>query len=67
MTGTSHVLPINDLSYGTTGVPWANFSFYLKNWEEGGYSTLDKPNPRGEVVVKSVCVANGMFSFILIF
>lgn len=61
MTGTSHVLPLNDLSYGTTGVPWHNFSFYLKDWKEGGYSTNDKPHPRGEVVVGGDCVANGYY------
>lgn len=61
MTGTSHVLPLSDMSYGTVGVPWNSFKFYLKDWVDGGYSSSDKPNPRGEIVVGSVCVTNGYY------
>lgn len=61
MTGTSHVLLMDDMSYGTTGVPWNSFKCYLKDWEEGQYLTTDKPNPRGEVVVGSVCITNGYY------
>lgn len=46
------------------GVPWHNFKFYLKNWEDGGYSPNDKPHPRGEVVVASVCVGNGYYKMV---
>src|SRR5699024_3054808 len=40
---------------------WNSFKFYLKDWTDGGYSTSVQPNPRGEVVVGSVCVANGYY------
>lgn len=49
--GGSHMLHVNDLAYGTCGVPYSSAKFYLKDWTEGGYSTEDTPNPRGEIVL----------------
>jgi len=46
---------------GHTGAP--NFGVLLKliDWEDGGYRSTDKPNPRGEIVVGGKCVTKGYF------
>lgn len=49
--GGSHMQHVNDLSYGTCGVPYSSTKFKLKDWTEANYSTEDKPNPRGEIVL----------------
>ena len=61
MAGGSHVLEMQDLNYGTVGVPYHSFKFYLEDWEEGGYSASDKPNPRGEIVVGGDSIASGYY------
>lgn len=45
------MLHVDDLAYGTCGVPYSSTKYCLKNWTEGGYSIDDKPNPRGEIVL----------------
>ena len=47
MTGACHITNNNSLTYGHCGVPLHSNRFYLEDWEEGGYSANDKPNPRG--------------------
>lgn len=39
-----------------------NLILQLVSWEEGGYTTLDKPMPRGEVVVGGFSVTAGYFN-----
>lgn len=34
----------------------------LVSWEEGGYTTSDKPMPRGEVVIGGASVSAGYFN-----
>lgn len=50
---------LNDLSYGGCGVPLHSVKYYLKDWQEGGYTTRDEPNPRGEIVISGPIVAKG--------
>ena len=47
--------------YGSVGAPLYYNQVKLIDWEEGGYSAHDKPNPRGEIVVHSESVATGYF------
>ena len=57
----THAMMNDDLNYGECGVPLHSVKYYLKNWEEGGYFTTDKPNPRGEIVVGGDVLANGYY------
>lgn len=54
-------MSINDLSIGEVGTPFDGTMIKLANWPEGGYTTQDKPNPRGEVVVGGDTVTDGYF------
>lgn len=47
--------------YGHTGPPNYGVLVKLIDWDEGGYRTSDKPNPRGEVVVAGDCITKGYF------
>ncbi len=42
-------------------MPFHTVKYYLKDWPEGGYSTADKPNPRGEVCVGGDVIAQGYY------
>lgn len=34
----------------------------LDDWEEGGYTLKDKPNPRGEILIGSSAMSDGYFA-----
>lgn len=44
-------MDFHDLTYGRVGAPLNGVRLRLADWHEGGYSILDKPNPRGELLV----------------
>jgi len=50
-----------DRDLGQVGGPSRGASIKLVDWEEGNYLVTDKPNPRGEIVVKSEQVASGYY------
>lgn len=52
---------LNDLSVGRTGFPYHTVKYYLHDWPDGGYTTADRPNPRGEVVLGGSTVALGYY------
>lgn len=52
---------LNDISLGRSGVPYYSIKYYLKDWPEGGYSSEDKPNPRGEIVIGGDTIAQGYY------
>ncbi|PSS16071.1 Long chain acyl-CoA synthetase [Actinidia chinensis var. chinensis] len=52
----------DDPSVGRVGPPLPCCNIKLVSWEEGGYTTSDKPNPRGEVVVGGFSVTAGYFN-----
>ncbi|KAK4429221.1 Long chain acyl-CoA synthetase 8 [Sesamum alatum] len=52
----------DDTSVGRVGPPLPCCYIKLVSWEEGGYTTSDKPMPRGEVVVGGASVTAGYFS-----
>ena len=59
--GACHSKKSWDLDYGNVGVPTKFTQFRLENWDEGGYRTTDKPNPRGEIVVGGKTIAEGYY------
>ncbi|KAH7844274.1 hypothetical protein Vadar_026290 [Vaccinium darrowii] len=52
----------DDTSVGRVGPPLCCCYIKLVSWEEGGYTTSDKPMPRGEVVVGGFSVTAGYFN-----
>uniref|UniRef100_A0A131Z2Q2 long-chain-fatty-acid--CoA ligase n=1 Tax=Rhipicephalus appendiculatus TaxID=34631 RepID=A0A131Z2Q2_RHIAP len=60
-TSAATVMEPEDKSTGRVGVPLTGVYVRLVDWTEGRYSTSDKPNPRGEIVVGGDCVAQGYF------
>ncbi|XP_077521894.1 long-chain-fatty-acid--CoA ligase 4-like [Amblyomma americanum] len=50
-----------DTSANRVGAPLAGCYVRLVDWPEGNYSTSDKPNPRGEIVVAGDCIVKGYF------
>ncbi|ELT94240.1 hypothetical protein CAPTEDRAFT_212677 [Capitella teleta] len=51
----------SDRNTGRVGAPLRCNEILLVNWEEGGYTTSDKPNPRGEVWIGGGNVAQGYY------
>eukprot|EP00054_Salpingoeca_dolichothecata_P011451 m.63565 g.63565 ORF g.63565 m.63565 type:complete len:712 (-) comp19472_c0_seq1:101-2236(-) len=58
--GGTVTLP-EDPSTGRVGPPVGCAEIKLVNWEEGGYTTDDKPHPRGEVAIGGKHVTLGYF------
>ncbi|KAK2986447.1 hypothetical protein RJ640_011885 [Escallonia rubra] len=52
----------DDTSVGRVGPPIPCCFIKLVSWEEGGYTTSDKPLPRGEVVIGGASVTAGYFN-----
>ncbi|OMP06219.1 AMP-dependent synthetase/ligase [Corchorus capsularis] len=52
----------DDTNVGRVGPPLPCCYIKLVSWEEGGYTTSDKPMPRGEVVVGGFSVTSGYFN-----
>ncbi|GFZ05368.1 AMP-dependent synthetase and ligase family protein [Actinidia rufa] len=52
----------DDPSVGRVGPPLPCCYIKLVSWEDGGYTTSDKPMPRGEVVVGGFSVTAGYFN-----
>ncbi|KAL4324299.1 hypothetical protein GQ457_11G004180 [Hibiscus cannabinus] len=52
----------DETTVGRVGPPVPCCYIKLVNWEEGGYTTSDKPMPRGEIVVGGFTVTSGYFN-----
>lgn len=52
----------DDTSVGRVGPPLPCCYIKLVSWEEGGYTTSDKPMPRGEIAVGGFSVTAGYFN-----
>ncbi|KAH7638786.1 long chain fatty acid coa ligase-like protein [Dermatophagoides farinae] len=50
-TGAAFCMDFHGLDYGFVGAPMGDVYFRLRDWNEGGYSVRDKPNPRGEILI----------------
>lgn len=51
----------DDLKNGNVGEPLEGTYGKLVDWEEGGYTTKDKPYPRGELLLGGSSITNGYF------
>uniref|UniRef100_A0A8C2WVH5 long-chain-fatty-acid--CoA ligase n=1 Tax=Cyclopterus lumpus TaxID=8103 RepID=A0A8C2WVH5_CYCLU len=59
--GAGTISEIWDYSTGRVGAPLVCSEIKLKDWEEGGYYSTDKPNPRGEIVIGGPNVTMGYY------
>uniref|UniRef100_A0AAQ4PP91 long-chain-fatty-acid--CoA ligase n=1 Tax=Gasterosteus aculeatus aculeatus TaxID=481459 RepID=A0AAQ4PP91_GASAC len=59
--GAGTISEIWDYSTGRVGAPLICSEITLKDWEEGGYYSTDKPNPRGEIVIGGPNVTMGYY------
>uniref|UniRef100_A0A3Q3N8J1 long-chain-fatty-acid--CoA ligase n=1 Tax=Labrus bergylta TaxID=56723 RepID=A0A3Q3N8J1_9LABR len=59
--GAGSISEIWDYSTGRVGAPLVCSEITLKDWEEGGYYSTDKPNPRGEIVIGGPNVSMGYY------
>ncbi|XP_041050984.1 long-chain-fatty-acid--CoA ligase 4 isoform X2 [Carcharodon carcharias] len=59
--GAGTITEVLDYSTGRVGAPLICCEIKLRDWEEGGYTTRDQPNPRGEILIGGPNVAMGYF------
>ncbi|XP_005998252.1 long-chain-fatty-acid--CoA ligase 4 isoform X1 [Latimeria chalumnae] len=59
--GAGTITEATDYSTGRVGAPLICCEIKLRDWPEGGYTTRDKPNPRGEIVIGGPNVSMGYF------
>ncbi|XP_030354224.1 long-chain-fatty-acid--CoA ligase 4 isoform X1 [Strigops habroptila] len=59
--GAGTITEATDYSTGKVGAPLICCEIKLKDWQEGGYTNKDKPNPRGEIVIGGPNVSMGYF------
>uniref|UniRef100_A0A4W3JK95 long-chain-fatty-acid--CoA ligase n=1 Tax=Callorhinchus milii TaxID=7868 RepID=A0A4W3JK95_CALMI len=59
--GAGSITEVLDYSTGRVGAPLICCEIKLRDWEEGGYTCKDHPNPRGEILVGGPNVAMGYF------
>uniref|UniRef100_A0A665TLL8 long-chain-fatty-acid--CoA ligase n=1 Tax=Echeneis naucrates TaxID=173247 RepID=A0A665TLL8_ECHNA len=59
--GAGTITEIWDYSTGRVGAPLVCSEIMLKDWEEGGYYSKDKPNPRGEILIGGPNVTMGYY------
>ena len=62
LSGAVLAMDDNDMAYGRCGAPLNNIQIRLENWEEGGYTVRDEPNPRGELIVGGPGVSSGYYN-----
>uniref|UniRef100_A0A672FEF1 long-chain-fatty-acid--CoA ligase n=1 Tax=Salarias fasciatus TaxID=181472 RepID=A0A672FEF1_SALFA len=59
--GAATISEVWDYSTGRVGAPLVCSEITLKDWEEGGYYSTDKPNPRGEILIGGPNVTMGYY------
>uniref|UniRef100_A0A671M607 long-chain-fatty-acid--CoA ligase n=1 Tax=Sinocyclocheilus anshuiensis TaxID=1608454 RepID=A0A671M607_9TELE len=59
--GAGTISELSDYSTGRVGAPLVCSEIMLKDWEEGGYFSTDKPNPRGEILIGGPNVTMGYY------
>ncbi|OCT67498.1 long-chain-fatty-acid--CoA ligase 4 isoform X2 [Xenopus laevis] len=59
--GAGTITEVCDYSTGRVGAPLTCCEMKLRDWQEGGYTNMDKPHPRGEIIVGGQNVSMGYF------
>ncbi|XP_017545408.1 long-chain-fatty-acid--CoA ligase 4 [Pygocentrus nattereri] len=59
--GAGTITEVADYSTGRVGAPLICCEVKLRDWVEGGYTKLDKPHPRGEILIGGPNVALGYY------
>ncbi|NXP59998.1 ACSL4 ligase, partial [Chloropsis cyanopogon] len=59
--GAGTITEVADYSTGRVGAPLICCEIKLRDWQEGGYTNQDKPNPRGEIIIGGPNVSMGYF------
>uniref|UniRef100_A0A673BVP4 long-chain-fatty-acid--CoA ligase n=1 Tax=Sphaeramia orbicularis TaxID=375764 RepID=A0A673BVP4_9TELE len=59
--GAGTITEVVDISTGRVGAPLICCEIRLRDWAEGGYTSKDKPNPRGEVLIGGPNVTQGYY------
>ncbi|MEQ2240394.1 Long-chain-fatty-acid--CoA ligase 4 [Ilyodon furcidens] len=59
--GAGTITEVADISTGRVGAPLICCEIRLRDWAEGGYTSKDEPNPRGEILIGGPNVTMGYF------
>uniref|UniRef100_A0A8C1V1K1 long-chain-fatty-acid--CoA ligase n=1 Tax=Cyprinus carpio TaxID=7962 RepID=A0A8C1V1K1_CYPCA len=59
--GAGTISEFSDYSTGRVGAPLICSEIKLRDWPEGGYTSQDKPHPRGEILIGGPNVAMGYY------
>ncbi|XP_051549329.1 long-chain-fatty-acid--CoA ligase 4-like [Myxocyprinus asiaticus] len=59
--GAGTISDSSDYSAGRVGAPLICSEIKLRDWPEGGYTSQDKPHPRGEILIGGPNVAMGYY------
>ncbi|KAF3693667.1 Long-chain-fatty-acid--CoA ligase 4 [Channa argus] len=59
--GAGTITEVADISTGRVGAPLICCEIRLRDWVEGGYTSKDKPNPRGEVLIGGPNITMGYY------
>ncbi|XP_051530631.1 long-chain-fatty-acid--CoA ligase 4-like isoform X1 [Myxocyprinus asiaticus] len=59
--GAGTISDSSDYSTGRVGAPLICSEIKLRDWPEGGYTSQDKPHPRGEILIGGPNVAMGYY------
>ncbi|XP_071759163.1 long-chain-fatty-acid--CoA ligase 4 [Centroberyx gerrardi] len=59
--GAGTITEVADISTGRVGAPLICCEVRLRDWFEGGYTTKDKPHPRGEIMIGGPNVTMGYY------
>uniref|UniRef100_A0A8B9HQ13 long-chain-fatty-acid--CoA ligase n=1 Tax=Astyanax mexicanus TaxID=7994 RepID=A0A8B9HQ13_ASTMX len=60
-SGAGTISEFSDFSTGRVGAPLICSEIKLRDWPEGGYTSQDKPHPRGEIIIGGPNVAVGYY------
>ncbi|XP_020485343.2 long-chain-fatty-acid--CoA ligase 4 [Labrus bergylta] len=59
--GAGTITEVADVSTGRVGAPLLCCEIKLRDWAEGGYTSKDQPNPRGEILIGGPNVTMGYY------
>uniref|UniRef100_A0A8C3AQN6 long-chain-fatty-acid--CoA ligase n=1 Tax=Cyclopterus lumpus TaxID=8103 RepID=A0A8C3AQN6_CYCLU len=59
--GAGTITEVVDISTGRVGAPLICCEVRLRDWAEGGYTSRDEPNPRGEILIGGPNVTMGYY------